>query len=267
MNLKKCILILLLLLLIAIQSYAEEKQDAAYYYLAASPMLIAKSQMMQELEANCQNIFSQFSQQSELINNKQAQGEYKKRGTAFIRSLILPGTGERYLGKTSLAKTFLITEITLWVGYFAFKKYGKWIREDAIAFAATHSDAMTDGKPSQFFVDIGNYRDIDEYNDAKQRMWQFDKIYKTEDYYWNWDEDLNRRKFENMRITSDQAINRSVFVLGGIFANHLLSAIDAVWQTHRYNKKINQRSQKQISINIKTNYQTGEIALNFKKLF
>ena len=179
MNLKKYILILPLLLLIAAQSYGEEKNGAAFNYFAPSPRLIAKSQMMQELEANRENIFSQFSQQSESITNKQAQGEYKNRGTAFIRSLILPGAGERYLGKKTLAKTFLITEITLWVGYFAFKEYGNWIREDAIAFAATHSGAITDGKPSQFFVDIGNYRDIDEYNDAKQRMWRFDKIYKT----------------------------------------------------------------------------------------
>ena len=267
MNLKKYILILPLLLFIAAQSYGEEKNGAAFNCFAPSPMLIAKSQMMQELEGKRQNIFSQFSQQSKPINDKQAQGEYKKRGTAFIRSLILPGAGERYLGKKSLAKTFLITEITLWAGYFAFKEYGKWIREDAIAFAATHSDAKTDGKPSQFFVDIGNYRDIDEYNDAKQRMLQFEKVYTGEDYYWQWDEDLNRRKFENMRIASDQAINRSVFVLGGIFANHLLSAIDAVWQTHRYNKKITRNSEKKISINIQTNFKSGEIALNFKKLF
>ena len=145
--------------------------------------------------------------------------------------------------------------------------YGKWIREDALAYAATHSGAITTDKPSQFFVDIGNYRDIDEYNDAKQRMWQFEKVYTDEDYYWQWDEDLSRRRFENMRIASDQAINRSVFVLGGIFANHLLSAIDAVWQTHRYNKNINKKSIKPISINIQTNYQAGEITLNFKKLF
>jgi len=136
--------------------------------------------------------------------------------------------------------------------------------EDALAFAATHSGAITDGKPSQFFVDIGNYKDIEEYNDAKQRMWQFDKVYDAEDYYWQWDEDSNRSKFESMRIASDQAVNRSVFVLGGIFANHLLSAIDAVWQTSRHNKKLNKKS---VSLKIKTDFKTGEIALNIQKLF
>jgi len=254
-------------LLIAAHSFADEKYKTGSNYFAPSLLLITKAQMMKRLEVSQQNVFYQFSQKVDSVNSSNVNAGYKKRGTAFIISLVLPGAGERYIGKKKLAKAFLITEITLWVGYFAFNEYGKWIRDDALAFAATHSGAKTGHKPSQFFVDIGNYGIIDEYNDAKQRMRQFDKVYTSEDYYWQWDEDKSRRRFENMRIASDQAINRSVFVLGGIFANHLLSAIDAVWQSHRHNKKLNQISKKQVSINIQTDFKTGEIAFNIQKLF
>jgi len=260
-------LIYVLLLTTAVQGYAGGKNATFNNYLAPSPISIAKMQMMCDLNAQKNEIACQFSQLTDSAAYNAADVEFKNRGKAFIRSLILPGSGERYLGKKTLAKAFLITEITLWVGYFAFNEYSKWIREDAYAFAATHSGAKTDGKPSQFFVDIGNYAGIAEYNDAKQRMRQFDKVYTSEDYFWQWDEDQSRRKFENMRISSDQAINRSVFVLGGIFANHILSAIDAVWQTHRYNKKLKQNSKNQVSLSVETDYETGKIALNIQKLF
>lgn len=260
MNLRKHFFALLLIIFLTAQGFAKEKNNTIINSLSPTPLSVAKSQLMLGLESNSQYSFRHFFQESD----QNTDGEYKVRGKAFIRSLVLPGAGERYLGKKTLANTFLIAEISLWVGYFAFKSYGKWVREDALAFAATHSGAITDGKPSQFFVDIGNYKDIEEYNDAKQRMWQFDKVYDAEDYYWQWDEDSNRSKFESMRIASDQAVNRSVFVLGGIFANHLLSAIDAVWQTSRHNKKLNKKS---VSLKIKTDFKTGEIALNIQKLF
>ena len=262
-------LIYLLILSTAVQSFAGEKDGALQNYLAPSPISVARTQIMCDLNARReQQPVYQFSQSTDSVNNNdQSDGEFKNRGKAFIRSLVLPGSGERYLGKKTLAKAFLITEITLWVGYFAFTEYGKWIREDAYAYAATHSGAKTGGKPSQFFVDIGNYNNVNEYNDAKQRMRQFDKVYTSDDYHWQWEDTQSRQKFENMRIASDQAINRSVFVLGGIFANHLFSAVNAVWQTHRHNKKIDQRSKKQVFINIQTHYETGEVSLNFQKLF
>jgi len=193
--------------------------------------------------------------------------EKKKRGKAFIRSLIVPGAGERYVGKKTLGKAFLISEITLWLGYVAFRQYGKWIKDDAKTYAATHANAQINGKPSQFFVNIGIYNDIDQYNDAQLRMRQFDKVYQSEDYFWSWDSEENRRSFERMRISGDRALNRSMFVLGGIFANHIISAIDAVWQTYRYNKKLKQKEQTQLMFKIQYKAYPEAITINLLKPF
>ena len=230
-------------------------------FLKPSPYSEARIQLIQNME----------QQQADPANNSLNtqtgnQLEYKDRGKAFIRSLLIPGAGEKYLGKKTLAKTFFFTEVALWTGYIAFYKYGKWIRKDALAFAATHSGAITDDKHSQFFVDIGNYKDIDEYNDAKQRMRQFDKVYTEEDHYWKWDKDSNRHDFEQMRIAGDRALNRSVFVLGAIFANHLISSIDAVWQTRSHNRKLKETK---VGFNVLfDNYSPdGRITFNIQKAF
>ncbi len=166
--------------------------------------------------------------------------EAKSRGKAFLFSLLIPGAGEYYLGKNTLAKSFFFTEVALWASYISFQTYSNWKRDDMYVIAATHANAEIGDKPSQYFVDLGNYQDIYEYNDAKQRSREFYQVYPIDTYYWSWDDAANQRKFEQLRIASDRAHNRSVFVIGGIIANHLVSAIDAVWQSNRLNKKLQQ---------------------------
>jgi hypothetical protein len=249
-------------------AYAED--DIAESKLCSGPSILAniRIQMMQRLDDNFNSTNAgQIGPPSSFVSSNDQPKAYKDRKKAFLRSLILPGAGEYSLGKNTLAKTFFATEVTLWLSYFAFRQYGKWLRDDALAFAATHSAANIEGKPSQFFVDIGNYIDIYQYNDFKLRFGEVEKVYDEEDYFWSWDRDDNRARFENMRIASDRALNRSTFVIGAVLANHLISAIHASWQTHRYNKKLDQVSRSGIQIHISSNYLTGEFSLNIQKEF
>ncbi len=260
------ILILKFILISLCSVYAGNGNDQSVYFLFPSPLSASKIQMVNDWGDYYKSSDLNFLSVSNPLSSDEPKS-YKDRRKAFIRSLILPGAGELYLGRRSLAKTFFFIEISLWISYFAFREYGQWIQDDALAFAATHSGARTDGKPSQFLVDIGNYRDVYQYNDAKQRMFQFEKVYAEEDYFWSWDLDNNRRKFKQMRIASDRALNRSVFVLGGIFANHLISAIHSVWQTHRYNKKIEKMTKPSLNIHFDSNYLNGEFSLKIQKEF
>lgn len=246
--------------------YAGGENDLANQYLVPSALSNARLQMMQNLDDHLVSKHFVSNSSFSITPNDQSK-PYKDRKKAFLRSLILPGAGEYYLGKKNLARAFFATEITLWLSYFAFQKYGKWVRNDALVFAATHSGAEIEGKPSQFFVDIGNYTDIYQYNDAKLRFGEYEKYYAEADYFWSWDLDSNRQKFENMRITSDRARNRSTYVLGAVFANHLISAIHASWQTYRHNKKLNRMITSDIHINVSANYFTGELTLKIQKEF
>jgi TM2 domain-containing membrane protein YozV len=246
--------------------YAGENDEVVNQYLIPSALSDARLQMMQNINNHL------VAKDCELISFLSTASDdqpkpYKDRKKALLRSLIIPGAGEYYLGKKSLARAFFATEVTLWLGYFAFQQYGKWVRQDALAFAATHSGAKLAGKPSQFFVDIGNYTDVYQYNDAKLRYGENEKYYAEADYFWSWDQDSNRQKFENMRIASDRARNRSTYVLGAVFANHLISAIHASWQTHRYNKKIDKMTTSSIHINVSANYLIGELSLQIQKEF
>jgi hypothetical protein len=165
-------------------------------------------------------------------------GLQKSKGKAFFMSLIVPGLGERYAGRTARGNRFIATEILLWLGYAGFVTYRDWREEDYMGYAADYAHVDLQGKDKAFFINIGNYMSIDEYNAAKLRQRNLPKYYPdVEKYYWKWDNDARRAKFDQLRISSDLANNRSVFMLGAIFANHIISAIDAVVMVHKSNKQ------------------------------
>ncbi|MBN2010206.1 hypothetical protein JW960_12745 [candidate division KSB1 bacterium] len=168
--------------------------------------------------------------------------EPKSKGKALILSLFIPGAGQQYLGHTTSAKSYFFTEIALWTGVISFQAYSAWRRDDMKTYASLHAGADVSDKPSQYFVDMGNYMDVRDYNDAKQRNREFYKIYDETDYFWAWDNEAQQHEFEDLRISSDRARNRAIFIVGGILANHLISTIDAVWKSYKYNKRHQQQS-------------------------
>ncbi len=61
---------------------------------------------------------------------------------------------------------------------------------------------------------------------------------ETDEFFWRWDSESNRREFESMRIRSDRAGNRADFSLAVIFLNHLISAIHSTLAVHKFNKRL-----------------------------
>ncbi len=154
----------------------------------------------------------------------------KSKGQAMFRSLIIPGWGQNYAGRNKRAKYFFITEVMLWTSYTGFKIYENWLENEYKVFAKTHAQADPTDKVHKYFVNIGNYSNIYEYNAAKLNYRSLDEVYPEDaSYYWQWDNDINRHDFKMMRIRSDNANYRALFTLGAVLVNHIVSAIDAVW--------------------------------------
>ena len=51
-----------------------------------------------------------------------------------VKSLVYPGWGESAIGEKKRAKTFFITEASIWVIYFANKKSSDWYQKDYLSF-------------------------------------------------------------------------------------------------------------------------------------
>ncbi len=155
-------------------------------------------------------------------------------GGAFFRSLLLPGWGQHYAGADRASRLFLAAEAALWLGYVGFVSYGDWREQDYRAFAAAHAGVDLEGKNSTYFINIGNFDSIFDYNEYRLRQRNTkDYYYDVEAFFWQWESPAQRRRYTDLRISADTARNRALFVLGGVVANHLISAVEAVWEVRR----------------------------------
>jgi hypothetical protein len=169
-------------------------------------------------------------------------GESPKRksvGIAAIYSLLVPGMGELYTGGFSSGKYFLIAEGVLWLGYAVLDIYGNAIRDDARMFAVVRAGVNPAGKNDQFYVDIGNFLDVDEYNQKKLRDREPEKLYDpSQGYGWKWDADASRVAFRDRRVASDNAYNSRKFVVAAVLVNHIASAINAARSAIAHNRSL-----------------------------
>ncbi len=164
----------------------------------------------------------------------------KSRFQAVMYSLLLPGMGEVYAGRTDRAIPAFIAEGVLWMGFAGFTAYSGWIEDDARSFAVTHAGVRTGGKSDQYFVDIGNFDNLDAYNSMKLLDRSLEELYPkdpAQGYSWNWDSRSNRTKYNDLRVLSDEMRNASRFVVAGLIINRIWSAIQASFLVRDYNAK------------------------------
>ena len=182
-------------------------------------------------------------------------------------SLLLPGLGERYANSYTKSQIFIGTEIVLWAGFLGLNRYNRWRIEDYRAFAASHAGVDLQKKSASYFTDLEIYDSIFDYNEATLRDRNLRDYYRDiEQFYWNWDSDKNRKEFRKIRISADEAYSRSLFAIAAIVANHIVSAIDAMWTVHKYNKKIEPSMGFDVKFD-KSHTNSMMLSINFYKRF
>jgi hypothetical protein len=177
------------------------------------------------------------------LQDKPEIKERKSPSKAFFYSLLLPGTGEAYVGKKTQSKVFLAIEIVAW-GLVVANIINVNMREnDYKNFAVAHASVNRTGKDTQFWIDIGKFDTIYEYNEERIRERDIDAIYPENNfYYWGWDKTDNRLFYDSKRIETRQIEQDRLYFFGAIALNHLVSAINALRLANAYNKNIDELS-------------------------
>jgi hypothetical protein len=166
------------------------------------------------------------------------QPQKKSVTRAVLYSLILPGTGEWYAGNSSAARYLFGSEMTLWLSLYSFHEYGTWLRNDARSFAEVYAGIDWTGKNDKFFVNVGNFKSREEYNEKKMRDRDVGALYLDASYHWNWESEELRAEYRDLRVRSDKMFNAIKFVGTAIVANHIVSAIIAGNSASRYNERL-----------------------------
>lgn len=174
-------------------------------------------------------LFSDFSQ---------SQEKSKKTLNPVIQSALIPGWGQKSLQYPDRSRLFTYVETGLLISILGFTTYANILKKNYIAFAVEHAAISSAGNNHKYWVDIGNFKTIEDYNDEHLRNREMDDIYDANlRWSWDWDEDSNRNAFEQKRILSDQMKQVATFGAGAIVLNHMVSVIDALYLKRIGSKK------------------------------
>lgn len=182
--------------------------------------------------------------QASSAQNDEARRGKKSAGLAAIYSLIIPGAGELYADDFGSGKYFMIAEGALWLTYTVFNVYGNALQDDARSLAVARAGVNLQGKEDQFFIDIGNFLDINEYNEKQLRDREEEKLYDARaGYGWRWENDELRALYRAQRIDAENMFNNRKFIVAAVIVNHVASAINAARSAISYNKALDETSE------------------------
>jgi hypothetical protein len=163
-------------------------------------------------------------------------------GRAVLYSLVLPGWGDYYAGRTYRARYFFIAEAAIWTSFAVFRLQGSQDEEAyqdyAVQFAGVertdHSDdyyaelrqwdssadyeayLKTEGRPV-LFPDVGST--------ALQRYFEDNRLADYE--AWEWQSFEHRLEFSRLRSASKNAYRRSMFAIAAAGVNRVVAAVFA----------------------------------------
>lgn len=168
--------------------------------------------------------------------------EFKSVGKALLLSLILPGAGELYMGSKGFATFFLSTEIIAWTGLVGNQLYARHLEDEYKTYAVQHARVYRSGKDKQYWIDIGKYNDIYEFNEQRRRDRYFDAIYEENEInYWMWDSRSHRFRYDGKRIRANEIAGQDVYFYAAVMLNHLVSGINAMRLARKYNSRLQNR--------------------------
>jgi hypothetical protein len=186
-----------------------------------------------------------------LLLERQAGIEKKSVMVAIGYSLILPGLGDLYADNFRTGRYFMGADVASWITYGAFRSNGRWLKQDAQTFAVQHAGANFDGKGDQFSVDLGNFSNVYDYNEAKLRNRQFDLLYDANsNFAWQWTSDGDRGRYKDLRIRGDGVLRNSQFIIGAMVLNRIISAISAAKAVSDYNRSVQTMGSWQLSVGV-----------------
>jgi len=195
---------------------------------------------------NIENISSNLISSKEAIEIYKETTDYspakKNIALAILYSALLPGMGELYAENYGSGKYFTIADAALLSVYFGVNTYGDWKKENYKSFAQTYGGISPSNKNDDYFATIGNYKNIDQYNDEKALEQRFSEMYDKNIMNWKWETETQRREYRGMWLSSQRAYNNLQFVVGAMLVNRLASIINAVRSVVAYNKNLQQQT-------------------------
>jgi hypothetical protein len=154
-----------------------------------------------------------------------AQGPQKSAVLAMAASLILPGSGHEYLGRTSAGFAYISADVAAIFGYFFCTHYSQKLALDATGYAWIHSGAQASSSNTAYWNAVGSFMDVQDY-DLVMNLNRTPNLSYPANQGWNWDAPSSQNTFNSLLSSSHRVQVVGDFMLGALIINRALAFID-----------------------------------------
>ena len=166
----------------------------------------------------------------------------KSPAKAFVFSVLVPGSGELYVG-AKRGYIFLGVEAIAWTSSYFLRKSGQKKEDEYLDFADAHwsfanlpalgdTCSWTGSRLTQEQLDLLYYF----YDHNKQHF--YEDIGKQPFYVCGWDSRANLETYLDMRDKSNWLLKNSNYAIMAAVVNHVISAVDALRLARNYNANL-----------------------------
>ena len=149
-----------------------------------------------------------------------------------IKSLAIPGWGEKILHDNERSKLFFISEASLWISFLGSNHLNNSYIDNYMSFGSHHAgidlDAIAANELSLLIVHMSQYDSMEDYNETMDRQ-RRNISYSDNKYNWNWDNDNSRNTFNDLRAKSSLTKKIKNFTISALVLNRFISFFDVIY--------------------------------------
>ena len=197
------------------------------------------------------------------------QSEGRSVWKAIGISLLVPGSGELYLGNTKSAVPFIAAEVASWLAYFGFRVHGDALTTEYKLFAHSYISADPNNPNEDYWYVMEMYYSRDVYIERllrEARQIYPDDPAAQQDYVqshaisadWAWPSKSVWFAYQDRRKAARTAYERARIMLGVMILNRLASAAEIFFSRHNNNSGVS------LDMRVLPN---GKFMVGFVKLF
>ena len=163
--------------------------------------------------------------------------------SSMLKSIVFPGWGEiseykdlykdnniesiSYIKERS--KYIMFQESALWIGLYIFNDLNKTYKNDYQMLGTINAGVSWAGKNDLYAANVGNFNNMQEYNDYKFLTGQYDDVYQNQDYNWDWQNNNNNRlNYDRTRNKSEKYDKYKSYIVAGLIINRVISSFDVL---------------------------------------
>ncbi|MDO5577267.1 MAG: hypothetical protein Q4F84_09315 [Fibrobacter sp.] len=157
------------------------------------------------------------------VDNKETA---KSSRVALGATVLLPGLGHQYIGRSNSALVYFTADILSLFGAIFSEQYSRKLQSDARGYAGQYAFVQPENKNGRYWQMVGSFNSMREYNEAVSLNRMDSDAYEDESYNWYWADESYKDEYNKIRNNSHKFHTATAFFIGAMVLNRIVSFVD-----------------------------------------